>query len=66
MRVISALKKSDMGRSLRMTDDPKTAKTGDGENHSANKPRRGELFTRTAGGSVQLKQTAEMFGKVKK
>lgn len=47
------------------SDKPMTGKNDPEFNHASNKPRRGELFTRTADGSVQLKQTADMFGKVR-
>lgn len=49
-----------------MTDTPQTGKNDPDFNHSVNKPKKGELFTRKADGTVQLKQTTDMFGKVKK
>lgn len=46
-------------------DKPKTARQEPGYQHSANKPKKGELFVRTPKGSVLLTQTLKLFGRSK-
>lgn len=43
-------------------DEPKTGHTGKNPAASGLKPRQGELFMRTADGSVLLGQTMRLFG----